>query len=150
MLSKVQQLDLFNHKTRTVSVSHKNYDSSESKKKTKLPEPGYKFSSKFTMIRTFWTPLLDDNSKLLIKPDSLVTVSALSFLCFFAPWSPISEFLSGLVQNRLRTCSLSPKQMTVSQNSILQRAAKLMVQVELTCLRFGLIFIASKNLAKNA
>ena len=38
------------------------------KVRTKVPEQAKYFFSKFTMIRTFWTPLLDNTSKLLIQP----------------------------------------------------------------------------------
>ena len=61
---------------------------------TKLPEPGCRFLSKITMIRTIWTPLLDNISNLLTQLDSLLTVSALSlsFLVFFCPLEPHFRF----------------------------------------------------------
>ena len=63
---------------------------------TKAPEPGYRFSTKFIIIRTFWTALLDNISKLLMETDSLVTVSDLSlpflFRCSLEPHFRISEW----------------------------------------------------------
>ena len=97
------------------------------------------------MIITFSFPFLDNTSKLLIEHESLVGVSALclSFL-FFAPWAPFQNFWPDTFKIVSQTCSLSPKVMAIPQIPILQIAAESRLQVLLTCLRFGPIFLCVK------